>query len=477
MADRYADRYSGNPSHREDDGYGHPPEQGEGDPLAELARLIGQTDPFAGLPERSAASRAPIEDPPEGEPQMPTWVQRANHRSPAPPVYDEAPPQAFAPLPGYAEDDAAAAAASDFLHGGRSAHVEAAAYDPNLDPSRYDEALYGPADQGYAAHGTPPDAYGNDPYGGEHGYAGRHGDIDPPRRGAGLATVVALVALAVVGTAGAYGYRTLSATPRPSGEAPIIKADTGPNKVLPPAAQSGDATGKQIQDRAPAGQGGERLVSREEQPVDINAPGAQRSGPRIVFPPLTTNPAAPPPGDTAAQQPSPRPPIAATPNSGLGEPRKIRTVAVGPDLGEAPATAQPPAAASRAVSGQRAGQAPATSGNAPLSLTPQAAAPNPRVATTAPVTAPGAAAGSGSYLVQVASQRTEADAMASYRALQGKYPSVLGSRAPLIKRADLGGDKGVRYRAMVGPFDSRDEASQFCSSYMSAGGQCFVPRN
>ena len=64
----------------------------------------------------------------------------------------------------------------------------------------------------------------------------------------------------------------------------------------------------------------------------------------------------------------------------------------------------------------------------------------------------------GSYVVQVSSQRNEADAQASYKALQGKFPSVLGSRAPLIKRADLG-DKGVYYRAMVGPFASSEEAS------------------
>jgi cell division protein FtsN len=30
---------------------------------------------------------------------------------------------------------------------------------------------------------------------------------------------------------------------------------------------------------------------------------------------------------------------------------------------------------------------------------------------------------------------------------------------------------------MVGPFNSRDEAVQFCESLKSAGGQCFVPRN
>jgi SPOR domain len=82
----------------------------------------------------------------------------------------------------------------------------------------------------------------------------------------------------------------------------------------------------------------------------------------------------------------------------------------------------------------------------------------------------------GGYMVQVSSQRNEADAQASYRALQGKYPKVLGSRSPVIKRADLG-DKGVYYRAMVGPFGSPDEAKQFCGSLKTAGGQCVVQRD
>jgi SPOR domain len=79
-------------------------------------------------------------------------------------------------------------------------------------------------------------------------------------------------------------------------------------------------------------------------------------------------------------------------------------------------------------------------------------------------------------LVQVSSQRNEADAQSSFRALQNKFPSVLGSRAPVIKRADLG-DKGVYYRAMVGPFGSSDEATHFCGSLKTAGGQCVVQRN
>jgi cell division septation protein DedD len=82
----------------------------------------------------------------------------------------------------------------------------------------------------------------------------------------------------------------------------------------------------------------------------------------------------------------------------------------------------------------------------------------------------------GGYLVQVSSQRSEADARASFRILQGKFPAVLGNHAPVVKRADLGA-KGVHYRAMVGPFGNQDQAAQFCSSLKSAGGQCFVQRN
>jgi cell division septation protein DedD len=120
-----------------------------------------------------------------------------------------------------------------------------------------------------------------------------------------------------------------------------------------------------------------------------------------------------------------------------------------------------------------------------LSLAPQtaqpAAEPQTRLAATNPTqpvpsatSTPGSTG--GGYLVQVSSQRSEADAQASYKALQGKFPSVLGSHAPVIKRADLG-DKGVYYRAMVGPFNSSDEASQFCGSLKSAGGQCVVQKN
>src|SRR5258708_6731238 len=104
---------------------------------------------------------------------------------------------------------------------------------------------------------------------------------------------------------------------------------------------------------------------------------------------------------------------------------------------------------------------------------PPTPAPTTRLAATNAVqTAPSAG---GGYLVQVSSQKNEAEAQSSYRALQNKFPAALGSRPPVIKRADLG-DKGIYYRTMVGPFGSAEEAAQFCGNLKSAGGQAVIQK-
>ena len=82
----------------------------------------------------------------------------------------------------------------------------------------------------------------------------------------------------------------------------------------------------------------------------------------------------------------------------------------------------------------------------------------------------------GAYAVQVSAQKSEADAKASYRAMQRKYPDVLGGREPVIRRADLG-DKGVYYRAQIAGFASASEAGSFCDGLKAAGGQCIVQKN
>src|SRR6185312_10711703 len=134
------------------------------------------------------------------------------------------------------------------------------------------------------------------------------------RRG-GLLTVVAVLVLAVVGTGAAFAYRTYIGSAR-KGEPPVIRADNTPTKIIPASTDSGKTP-----DRLPAGDGSEKLVPREETPVDVNS---QAAGPRVVFPPLNANANPPPPASVATNAiPAAVPTTNGTmPNS---EPRKVRT--------------------------------------------------------------------------------------------------------------------------------------------------------
>ena len=105
---------------------------------------------------------------------------------------------------------------------------------------------------------------------------------------------------------------------------------------------------------------------------------------------------------------------------------------------------------------------------------PASAALAARPISIAPARAPNAE--TGKYVVQVAAQRSEADAQGSLRVLQHKYQGVLGSYQVMVRRADLG-DKGVYYRAQVGQFATAKQANEVCSSLKSAGGQCIVQKN
>jgi hypothetical protein len=485
MADRYQNRpfpaedsYGGSGGSRTSAG-------AESDPLAELARLIGQTDPLGTMGranlqvqprQRQPDPYEPYDqneevDADEGlPPGPPTWMQRAN-RQEVPPQPQQDYSSTVHPLHRYAASNPAPEQDQDY---------DQPYSDPDgeSDSSRYDDALYGEPDSG--AQSDPHDqAYADEAYDYQDDYS--DDEAEPKRRGR-MAVVFAVLALAVFGVGGAYAYRTYMGSAR-TGEPPIIRADAAPTKIIP---APGDA-GTKVPDRLVSGDGNEKIVPREEAPVDVNA----RSGPRVVFPPVNQNVNPP---STASVTPG-APPATGNGTLSNNEPRKIRTFPVRSDQADAAATpaappATPPAAAKQAARNAvpaartaSAANASASNPNTPLSLTPQgqpAAAEPPPIQTAAanPTQSAPSAAGatSGGYLVQVSSQRSETDAQASYKALQGKFPSVLGSRSPLIKRADLG-DKGVYYRAMVGPFNSSEEASQFCGSLRSAGGQCVIQRN
>ena len=320
-------------------------------------------------------------------------------------------------------------------------------------------------------------------------------DAQPSRRRIVVMAIAGVAALAVIGTAGAFGYRALVGSPGSTKPPPVIKADTAPSKIVPATIGKDAQSNKLITDRVNERGQSEKLVSREEQPMDRpTAVALSQSGQQTAL------------------------------GSGVvgSEPKKVRTIAIHPDqpvadaapssmsAAAAPARSAPapmpraaapprpapdttadaeesaPAAPTRPAPQSR--QAAGASNIAPLSLNPNAApsraAPAPAQAPAAPArtasVAPQAPAavstgGSGSY-VQVSSQRSEGEAQAAFRSLQAKFPDQLGGRQPSIHKADLGA-KGTYYRAMIGPFANAGEASQLCSSLKAAGGQCLVQKN
>jgi hypothetical protein len=308
---------------------------------------------------------------------------------------------------------------------------------------------------------------------------------------------LALIGCIVTGVAGLYGYRALVGKHRVENP-PTIRSGDAPNKVVPQNTAQNDGDGqKLITDRVTPAPGSERVVSREEQPANL----VQSQSGRIVTAPTDPQPSAPisgfapPPSQESPTQAAPSPP--ASPAS--SEPKRVRTMTVRSDgtvvANTAPTRATAPATTTR----------PST---APLALNPSSqATPDEDTADAQPITrqtapkttaknppaqnaqqpwsgiAPEAApqqqasyAPAGSYVVQVASQKSEADAQTAWRQMQARYTNVLGNQQAAIKRVDLG-DRGTFYRAMVGPFANRDQAYEMCQNLKAAGGECVVQRN
>ncbi|MEI9805858.1 MAG: hypothetical protein WDN48_17520 [Pseudolabrys sp.] len=84
----------------------------------------------------------------------------------------------------------------------------------------------------------------------------------------GIMVIAGVFALAVIGTAGAFGYRALFGSSSVATAPRVIKADTAPSKIVP-VANTDSQSSKQITDRINDRGLGEKLVSREEQPVEI----------------------------------------------------------------------------------------------------------------------------------------------------------------------------------------------------------------
>jgi cell division protein FtsN len=126
-------------------------------------------------------------------------------------------------------------------------------------------------------------------------------------------------------------------------------------------------------------------------------------------------------------------------------------------------TAPPPAAA---AGNSDAAPAPA---RRVAAVAPPAREPTPKAASSALVTA-----STSGYVAVLSSQKSRMDALKAFADLQQKYGDVLSSKTPDVQEANLG-DKGIWYRAVVGPPVSRDAASGICSQLKAAGyAGCWV---
>ncbi len=455
-----------------------PPSQ-RGDPLAELARIVGQEDPFHTL-LGSERGRSRPQD-------------RAN--------LDDLFVTAGEVRPGSARDQQQELRST---FGGGDTFPRYEAPQP-ADHGAYDELA---ADEAYDDRQAQPPEYA--PIDDEDFH-------QPPRSRKGLIAVAAIVGAGAIGLGAAF-LMSSGSTILKTGEPPLIKATNEPAKVQPqaPGGLEIPNQNKQIYERA--GQEAQtKVVNREEQPVDVRQ--AARSTSQGT------------PGNAPAASAAPATP-AANPGGGLnlGEPRRVRTVSIRPDgtvVGEGGAgrSASAPAASSAAVPAPPTMTLPPTAQGArpaaPQTAAPPPAAPAPRPVPTATTPAastgggsPQAAGGSaspptqqrvaaaqpapaaqapaaqtpaptpaattapdsaaaGSFAVQLGVTASEPEARTALQKLQQKYAD-LGGQAAMIRKAEVNGNTVFRVR--VGPM-SREDASSLCSKIQGQGGQCFVAKN
>jgi SPOR domain len=518
-----------------------------GDSLAELARLIGQGANGGRhnthSPERSAdggfpglnwaAGKAYPEQRQQGEVvprrahQSESYIavpqERSNEKEPPPGRYFSGPADKFN---GFHEDGEHPAAVDNVQYRDDRQPVSLGGdRRPPVFPSDQVPTFLLTASDGRHDADTEP-AESGEVYGADDYYV----DVPDPRRRDGL-IVVAVLALAVLGTAGTFAYRATfgGSAALPTASA-VIKTGNWPNKIV--SNYGDDRRSDSNQTPMAIADPSEELVLREEKPLDIQGP--QKTAPRVISTiPISPNSSAPSLGTLGsaavaplgpAPAPAVAPPeptaesvplVAAAGAPGLPELKKIHTVTIRSDwpdsVGDAPATpmaesvsplapAPVPAsgspepkkihtvtirsdgsgrtntsvAARNATSERRPSAAAAPPvANQPMSPTPRDSV---RSRMTVGTGTAAEASSRGGYVVQVASESNAADAHTVFRTLQTKFPKQLGKREPIVRRTDLGA-KGIYYRTIVGPFASMEDATRMCSTLKAAGGSCLVQRN
>lgn len=117
---------------------------------------------------------------------------------------------------------------------------------------------------------------------------------------------------------------------------------------------------------------------------------------------------------------------------------------------------------------------------------PASAGPKPAVATSPtpasttvpqdslpPAPAPIDSALSGTHVVQVGAFRSDQEALSQWSRLQARMGDYLAGKSQDIERADLA-ERGVYHRLRIGPFNSSDEAKDYCAGLKERGQDCLI---
>jgi hypothetical protein len=329
----------------------------------------------------------------------------------------------------------------------------------------------------------------------------------------------AIVCAGLVGIGASFAMR--AKTPG-SQELAMVKAPAGPVKVQPQNPGGVDVPNQSasILDRS-AGAQVTKVVSREEQPVDLDQQVKQMRVITLGGPKDGSVSTAAAQGAAAVPVPQPPSATASMTNTGVPEPKRVKTVSVRPDgsLIVAGASSAPAADPIAALAAGRS--APSVSGGdsaMPKSATPKSTArvaTTPKVEAVAPVagdqspattplpvkakvaTAPKpkpvkvasaednsnasdaspvatASTSGGGFAVQLAAPATEQEARSASSRLGVKFADSLGGHRPSVVKAEVG-DKSI-YRVRVSSL-SRDEAVSLCEKVKAKGGACFVAKN
>jgi SPOR domain len=335
---------------------------------------------------------------------------------------------------------------------------------------------------------------------------------------------VAVVALAMA--AGAAYLKLHGSQIGSSSAPPMIMAANGPSKVAPPdekAVQSPSDTGALL-NKDTTGNGQVKVVSNQEQPIDLGLKGDSPVAPTkdspIIAPGTALPIVQPAPIASATPDPTPNPPAAAPP---VAKSKGPKTVSVRPDgtvitadaaaAAASPAVVPPPAQTTAKIDPAPSVTSQASSPTLDLPAKPTKATTRVNVsktdttAPTDPVSAPlqvgsvnavapadkpqklptklrppeavadaqpASAPAGGDWAVQLAAPRSEADAQSAIQKLQTKYAAALGDNDLAVRKAEVNGDAIYRVRA-VGL--SKAAAQGLCQKLKADGGDCFVARN